>query len=292
MPTIEQLHAFITTVEAGSFSAAARQLGKAQSAISQHIMNMELEVNHALFNRDGRYPSLTIEGAALIPQAKAVIAQHHRLALQIQSLDTVEHTKITLAIDEGIPYIRLSDTLHQIESLYPELQVEILCAASKDIIELVIKKRATIGIIFNDVLYPEHVDFESIGSVLFDVFVSPKHPLAQTLSPHVDMLKLHRQLVIGAKNISHTNALSPDIWHADNYYMLLELTKSGLGWSFLPQHLSKEAILNKQLCQLPIEFKQLGWLANVDIIQHKSASTNPLNREIRPLLRSLLSHEA
>ncbi|MCL1126553.1 LysR family transcriptional regulator [Shewanella surugensis] len=290
MPTIEQLHAFLTTVETGSFSAAARRLGKVQSAISQHIMNMELEINHALFSREGRYPMLTAEGQALIPQAKAVIAQHQRLELQIQSLDCVENTKMTIAIDEGIPYTRLSHALHQIENHYPQLHIEILCASSKDIIELVIKKRASTGIIFNNVLYPEHVDFESLGSVLFDVFVSPEHPLAQSLSPHVDILKLHRQLVIGSKSAPHTNALSPDVWRADNYYMLLELTKSGLGWSFLPQHLSKEAVSKKQICKLPIEFEQLGWLANVDVIQHKSVSDNRLNRQLRQLLRPLLSH--
>lgn len=289
MPTLEQLNAFITTVETGSFSAAARKLGKVQSAVSQHISNMEADINHALFHREGRYPTLTKQGQQLLPQAKAVIAQHDRLSLQIQSLDSVVNTRLTLAIDEGIPYTRLSDTLEKIASLYPQLHIEILCASSKDIIELVKQKRATAGIIYNDELYPEHVDFESLGSVLFDIFVSPAHPLAQTHSPHVDMLKLHRQLVIGSKNTTYINALSPDIWQADNYYMLLELTKSGLGWSFLPQHLSKEALMNKQICKLPIAFNQLGWQANVDIIQHKSASEDLINQQLRQLLKTLLT---
>ncbi|WP_299490381.1 LysR family transcriptional regulator [uncultured Shewanella sp.] len=288
MPTLEQLHAFITTVETGSFSAAARKLGKVQSAISQHIVNMEVDINHTLFNREGRYPVLTEQGELLLPQARAVVAQHDRLTLQIECLEQIEITSMTLAIDEGIPYTKLSDSLEKIATDYPQLHIEILCASSKDIIELVKNKRATVGIIFNNELYPEHVDFESLGSVLFDVFVSPEHPLAHTHSAHVDMLKLHRQLVIGSKKTKYINALSPNIWHADNYYMLLELTKSGLGWSFLPQHLSKEALSNKQICKLPIKFKQLGWQANVDIIQHKSASDSTFNQYLRQLLRTLL----
>ncbi|MGS0729045.1 LysR family transcriptional regulator, partial [Shewanella sp. 0m-11] len=56
MLTIEQLYSFVTTVEAGSFSAAARKLGKVQSAISQHIINLEIDTNQTLFDRSHRYP--------------------------------------------------------------------------------------------------------------------------------------------------------------------------------------------------------------------------------------------
>ncbi|KKL13509.1 hypothetical protein LCGC14_2525030, partial [marine sediment metagenome] len=43
MFSIDQLHAFIATVEAGSFSAAARRLSKVQSVVSQHIINLEID---------------------------------------------------------------------------------------------------------------------------------------------------------------------------------------------------------------------------------------------------------
>ncbi|MDG2658926.1 LysR family transcriptional regulator, partial [Vibrio parahaemolyticus] len=43
MFTIEQLQAFIATSETGSFSGAARKLGRAQSVVSQHIINMEVD---------------------------------------------------------------------------------------------------------------------------------------------------------------------------------------------------------------------------------------------------------
>lgn len=82
---------------------------------------------------------------------------------------------------------------------------------------------------------------------------------------------------------------SPDVWYADNYYMLLELAKKGLGWAFLPLHLSKEAIANKQLCTLKVEFEQLGWQANVDVIQNKGRVESEFNRQLRILLRNLFT---
>ncbi|MCV5871730.1 LysR family transcriptional regulator, partial [Escherichia coli] len=51
MFTIEQLQAFIATSEAGSFSGAARKRGRAQSVVSQYIMNMEIDCGGELFER-------------------------------------------------------------------------------------------------------------------------------------------------------------------------------------------------------------------------------------------------
>ncbi|EJG0317461.1 LysR family transcriptional regulator, partial [Vibrio parahaemolyticus] len=42
MFTLQQLETLVTCVECGSFSAAARKLGKAQSAISTAIANLEI----------------------------------------------------------------------------------------------------------------------------------------------------------------------------------------------------------------------------------------------------------
>ncbi|MEC4728247.1 LysR family transcriptional regulator [Shewanella sp. D64] len=290
MPSIEQLTSFVATVESGSFSAAARKLGKVQSAVSQNIMNMEIDAGFQLFDRSSRYPTLTARGQKLLPQAKAVIAQHHRLSQQINTLESDEIIKLTLAIDEGIPYTNLIKLLPELEQAYPELELEFLCASSQDVIQLVIDKRATSGLVFSDNLYPESIDFETLGTVEFELMVSPLHPLAQESSNHIDILKLHRQLVIssvGSKVTWFNQAHSPDVWYADNYYVLLELAKSGFGWALLPLHLAIEALETNTLCKVPVQFEQLGWQANVDVIQH-SAVQLAANDALRTILRRLL----
>ncbi|WP_394147203.1 LysR family transcriptional regulator [Shewanella atlantica] len=292
MSTIEQLISFVTTVESGSFSAAARKLGKVQSAISQNVMNMEIDTDLQLFDRSGRYPKLTKAGESLLPQAKAVVAQHRRLDQQIKALESEEELKLTLAIDEGIPYSGLVDLLPQLEAQYPHLQLEFLCASSQDVIQLVADKRANSGLVFSETQYPEMIDFETLGTVQFELLVNPKHPLAQTDAAHVDILMLHRQLVIGSQGSKQTwfnQAHSPDVWYADNYYVLLELAKSGFGWTLLPLHLAEDAIRKKELCKVPVQFEQLGWQANVDVIQH-SAMETPANYSLRKLLRRLLQN--
>jgi len=52
----EQLLMFQAVMETGSFSAAARKLGKVPSAVSMSIANLEIDLNLTLFERKGREP--------------------------------------------------------------------------------------------------------------------------------------------------------------------------------------------------------------------------------------------
>ncbi|MEG2114396.1 MAG: LysR family transcriptional regulator, partial [Hafnia sp.] len=58
----EALNAFVETVSAGSFSAAARRLHKSQSTISTAIANLEDDLGVILFDRSARQPVLTEQG--------------------------------------------------------------------------------------------------------------------------------------------------------------------------------------------------------------------------------------
>jgi DNA-binding transcriptional LysR family regulator len=43
-PTLDQLRAFLTVVDVGSFAGAARRLGRATSVISYSIANLEVQL--------------------------------------------------------------------------------------------------------------------------------------------------------------------------------------------------------------------------------------------------------
>ena len=83
----------------------------------------------------------------------------------------------------------------------------------------------------------------------------------------MDSLRLYRQLCIRSRNTktsSFQQAFSPDVWYADNYYVLLELALQGHGWCLLPEHMASSSVLSGNLTRVPIEFEQIGWYANVD----------------------------
>ncbi|RJX73736.1 LysR family transcriptional regulator [Vibrio sinensis] len=292
MFSFEQLEAFTATVETGSFSAAARKLNKVQSAVSQHIINLEIDCGVELFDRNGRYPKLNKNGQKLLPYAQATLKQHKRLVNNAAILFQDNQHDITLAIDEGIPVQHLTTALASVCERFPTVSFECLSASSIDIIPLVTSKRATMGIMFSEPQIDPQIDFESLGSVAFDVYVSSQHLLALNKAPHLDILLLHRQLVIRSKShetSSFQQAYSPDVWYADSHYVLLELMINGFGWGMLPVHIAQPSIDDGTIVRVPVEFEKLTWQANIDVIQHQSLTHCPAHAFLRENLRQLYS---
>ncbi len=291
MFSIEQLQAFVATVEVGSFSAAARRLGKAQSVVSQHIINLEIDCDTALFERSGRYPTLTEAGKKLLPQAHALLSQHQRLKNTALALTDSAPTEVTIALDEGIPFKAVTNIIAELQMKYPHITLEFLSASSLDIIDMLGGKQALTGIIFSELNIPSDLDFECIGSVKFDLYVAKSHPLAHQTCRNIDALRLHRQLMIRSRNTQTSSfqlKISPDTWYADNYFLLLELALQAHGWCLLPSHVAHESVQNQELVKLPLEFEEIGWQANVDVLQHQRHSNLNIFKFIRELLRHQL----
>lgn len=289
MFSVEQLQAFVATVETGSFSAAARRLNKAQSVVSQHIINLEIDCNAVLFERAGRYPQLSDAGKKLLPQAMALLNQHQRLTNSALALNDETPREITIALDEGIPLKVITSAVAELQNKYPNVSLEFLSASSLDIIDMLKGEKPLTGIIFSELKIPSYLDYECLGSVKFDLYIAKSHPLAGLGCKNIDGLRLHRQLLIRSRNTQTSSfqlKISPDVWYADNYFVLLELAAQGYGWCLLPNHVAIEEVQKGTLIKLPIEFEEMGWSANVDMLQHQRHS----DLEVFKVLRNLLRH--
>lgn len=68
---LEQIRLFVSVAERQSFSAAARELKRVQSAVSNGIALLEADLGVTLFERSsGRQPRLTDEGRVLLAEAQ------------------------------------------------------------------------------------------------------------------------------------------------------------------------------------------------------------------------------
>ena len=66
----DNVQVFLAVLDHGSFSAAARALGRVPSAVSMAIANLEAELDLPLFDRSGREPQPTAAARSLEPQAR------------------------------------------------------------------------------------------------------------------------------------------------------------------------------------------------------------------------------
>src|SRR5512141_2244325 len=78
MLDLRHLKAFVTLAEELHFGRAAQRLRVAQPALSQQLKRIEAELTVPLFTRTSRRVELTEAGMALLPNARALLADAAR----------------------------------------------------------------------------------------------------------------------------------------------------------------------------------------------------------------------
>ena len=107
MISTDTLLAFSLAAKLGSFSAAARRMGKAQSVVSTALSNLEIDLGVALFDRSNKFPVLTKEGESLLPYAEAILKGNQELIAKATSLLEGVEDGLVLAIEQGIHLVPL-----------------------------------------------------------------------------------------------------------------------------------------------------------------------------------------
>ena len=247
--TLDQLNAFVTSVKCGSFSAAARKMGKAQSRISTAIANLEADLGFDLFDRSARLPVLTQDGEDMFIEAQAILEQCERLQARADTAATGEEIALTVALDEAVPIDVFEDFFQKISVTFPLLKLTIINGSQADIAKWVEEKKADLGFLFRVNTLSDSLEYRSLGFFNQALVVSPDHPLAKYKTPTLIQLNQHRQLVIRDRvGHSHEKAISANHWYIDSYYYITALVIRNVGWALVPEHvLESEWYQNKTI---------------------------------------------
>lgn len=291
MQNLEYLRMFVIAAETGSFSACARKLNKAQSAISQGIANLEIDLGSQLFDRSKHRPTLTPQGERLINYANAVLMQTDELLTAAKAMNNDQEASLVLAIDDAIFSPALQAIIKQFSKLFPATALEILSIASPDVATKVQSGRADIGLMFCDFVFPKEVDLCFLGNLPFHAVVSPEHPLATLDSVKVSDLLPHRQILlrgVDRRELAQFAPLSAQRWWSNNFFMQSELVKQGMGWAYLPQHMANEGITQGNFKELTLSFDHKPWCPPIDRVMQKNRTSGPALSWIADAFKGLI----
>ncbi|HET7084062.1 MAG TPA: LysR family transcriptional regulator [Rhizomicrobium sp.] len=258
-PTLDQISVFLAVVENGSFTGAARRLGRAPSVISYAIANLETQLGVTLFARAGTArPKLTAAGRAVLSDSRNMAIALDGLLAKARGLISGLEAEVSLVVDVMWPAKKLVKVLDEFRRKFPtvalRLQVETLGAVT----HVVLERTAVFGISGPLELASDLLVRGPAGSVRLVPVAAPSHPLALMDGPitaaaardHLQLVLTDRSALTQGRDFG---VLAVRSWRLADLGAKHALLVAGMGWGNMPKPMVNEDLKRGRLVELKIE---------------------------------------
>jgi DNA-binding transcriptional LysR family regulator len=257
-PTLDQIAVFLAIVETGSFAAAARKLGRATSAVSYAIANLENQLGLDLLRRAGASkPQLTDAGRAILSDSRGIAMALDGLIAKARGLNQGLEAEVSLVVDVMLPAGLVVEALEQFRHEFPTVGLRLRVEALGAVTETILDRHALFGVsgpleLNNDLLVRGPA-----GSVKLIPVAHPDHPLAKFVSITAAQARDHVQLVLTDRS-SFTagrdlGVVAVKSWRLADMGAKHALLLAGLGWGSMPKPMVSDDIKRGRLVRLAID---------------------------------------
>lgn len=253
--TLDQFTVFLTIVEEGSFAAAARKLGRAQSAITYAVQKLEDQSGVPLFDRTAYRPTLTEQGRALLPRIRRIMDDLGEFRVQAQSMSKGIEAELILVVETFLPLSIFMLALRHFQSEYPMVQLRINAVRPQDASGQLLENRADLGLFLLSPKSEPDLESRVIAEMDFVAVAAPDHPLAE-LPPHFpkEAMRDHLQIVVSdPKAVTDSTAygvVGVNQWRVSDVRLRYELVKKGIGWGSMPRPMVEADLTRGELVEL------------------------------------------
>ncbi len=122
---LKGVRAFCAVADGAGFSRAAASLGIAQSVLSRQVSALEGELGGRLFHRTGRGVQPTELGLALLPRAKALLAEAEQLAIEARGERTSPAGTVDLGVVPGWAQPLVSTLVSRLMADFPRIRLRV-----------------------------------------------------------------------------------------------------------------------------------------------------------------------
>jgi len=233
---IDQLRTFVTVVEEGGFSNAARKLNRAVSSVSYAVAQVEKQCGFALIERGSRAVELTRRGRAVFAEASFLVESARRLTAHMKALEKGEETRIRIAVDVLFPLGALRRALERFDATRPRTRVQLFTSSLNSLWNTLRSGEVDFALSFlADV--PADMTARSFRDVAMWPVAAASHPLARALEPiPIELFQRERQIYfIGEPSVDVERmgrVFGPDVWTSNDLEHIRMLVTGGFGWSF------------------------------------------------------------
>ncbi len=295
MLDLYKLRIFMTVVQEGSFRAAAERLYITQSAISQHIKDLETSLGRQLFQRGWRGVTLTPHGELLESYAKRIFDIVSEAENALTNLEALPEGRLTLGATPGIGIYLAPEWIGRFRGRYTQLSVALQTGITAQIVADVLAQRIDLGFIEGELENHQH---PRLGVCLLQevpqmVVIGAKHAWWNAVEVSLEALH-HQPLIVRPPNSQsriwlektlREHGIEPTISaEFDNIESTKRAVAAGVCLAVLPCYVVQNEIAQGTLRALPIEGNPLR--RTLKLIWDQSAHFTPIARAFLEELRA------
>jgi LysR family hydrogen peroxide-inducible transcriptional activator len=240
---LRQLRYFVAAAECGNVSRAAERCHVAQPSLSQQLKKLELLLDAKLFDRIGRGIVITDAGRALLPRARAILAQVRDTETNLtREAAGFQGTLVIGAIPTIAPYL-LPPALSKFRVAYPDCHISVREGLTEQLADLLAGNQIDCALVSTP-LDDEGIELEVLTEEELLIAIPKHHPAAKK-SP-LNPADLRGQATVSLEDIhclgrqidgfcSARHLSRRVVCRATQMLTILELVGSGIGISMIPE---------------------------------------------------------
>jgi len=281
--TLDQLRVFAAVVDEGSFSGAARRLGRVQSAVSHAVASLERQLEVTLFDRTARAPRLTDAGRLLLASARRVLAETEALARAADGLRGGQEPLVSICVDAIFPTAALVELCRAFQRAFPTVELRVYTETLSAVSARVRDGSCHLGVV-GPAADTSDLERRHVGTVRMIPVAGRAHPLAALRRRAIPSARLaeHVQIVLsergpdGAARAPDQAVISSHTWRVVDLATKHALLVAGLGWGNLPEHMARGDLARGRLVKLrPEAWGEDEHLLPLSVVQRPGAAPGP-----------------
>ena len=234
--SIRKYIAYLRTVETGSITQAANELGYTQSAVSKMISDLEQDWQVKLLTRNHSGIEISSDGMVLLPTIREIVKDYEDLNFAVSELHGLQSGTLRLGCFTSLAISLLPEILKDFHQTYPNIQIQLMTGEYYEISEWLRRGAIDCGFL----AIPASNDFETTP-ILHDTMVAilPKdHPMADASVFPLEHYNIHPEVT----------------YDTTSDFALLSMVEAGLGISIVHSLLIKPG--RYRVAVLPLNVKQ------------------------------------
>ena len=233
---------------AGSFAAAARELGVVPSALTYRVRQIEDALDVLLYDRSSRQARLTEAGAELLRESARLLEEIDAVANRVKRVATGWEPQLTVAVDSIISKATLMELCASFFALNPPTRIKLRDETLSGTLQALVSGQADLALGVAE--SPNHAGIHGkpLGDVSFVYAVAPHHPLATAPEPLKDeVIRQHRAVAVADTNTRGAGMTfgllgGQDVFTVATMQAKLDAQLRGLGSGFVPEGMARAYI--------------------------------------------------